>query len=83
MFLRPRDRVQIECLYSRLILAVHFKKISCPSTSTLKLKMLKINLKNILRNKIQNNEFKFYEMSLIASQSLIQESYDVKRDDML
>ena len=51
----------------RLILVVHFKKITCPSTSTLKLKMLKINLKNILRSKIQGNELKFYVMSLIAS----------------
>ena len=66
----------------RLILVVHFKKITCPSTSTLKLKMMMINLKNNLSIKIQYNELKFYEMSLIASQSLIQESYDVKRDDM-
>ena len=51
----------------RLILVVHFKKISCPSTSTLKLKMLKINLKNILRSKIQENQLKFYVMSLITS----------------
>ena len=51
----------------RLILAVHFKKISCPSTSTLKLKMLKINLKNILRSKTQGNELKFYVIFLIAS----------------
>ena len=66
----------------RLILVVHLKKNSCPSTSTLKLNMMMMNLKNILRSKIQDNELKFYEMSLIASQLLIQESYDVKRDDM-
>ena len=44
--------------------------------------MMMMNLKNNLASKIQDNELKFYEMSLIASQSLIQESYDVKRDDM-
>jgi hypothetical protein len=33
----------------------------------LKLKIMMINLKNNLRSKIQDNELKFYEMSLITS----------------
>ena len=48
----------------RLILVVHFKKITCPSTSTLKLKMMMMNLKNNLRDKSQAHKLKIYMMSL-------------------
>ena len=37
----------------RLILVVDFKQNICPSTSTLKLKALMMNLKNTLSYKIQ------------------------------
>ena len=48
----------------RLILVVHFKKITCPSTSTLKLKMMMMNLKNNLGDKSQAHKLKIYMMSL-------------------
>ena len=55
----------------RLILVVHFKKITCPSTSTLKLKMMMMNLKNNLRGKSQAHKLKIHMMSLKTINSLI------------
>ena len=61
MFLGPWDGVKAGCC--RLILVVHLKN-TCPSISTLKLKMIMMNLTKAFRDKIQEDELMFFIVSL-------------------